>query len=203
MGSILLILVVGYGAILCYRNLADQFRDVRITLLISAIFWIVAKIYAESGLLLSETIESFSTIIAYSVILVALLMMIRQLKPDIFRYPYLAVFMPLAIPFSYYITYQISLMRDTILHSVSGMTVLVILIISVGYRDRLKPFLSILAGSFLLAISITGSFFLDEDQYNELLWYAISSIGIAFSAYGFIFTFNQNKHTYIKDEKRR
>jgi len=118
-------------------------------------------------------------------------MMIRKLKPEIFRYPYITVFMPVVIPFSYYLIYQTSLMKDTIVHSVSAMIVLVSLIITIGYKKRKKPLISMIAGSLLLAASLSVSFFLDEDQYIHLLWYLITSVGIAVTSYGFIFTFNR------------
>jgi len=190
-GPLLLILSVGFGAILCHKNIVDQFRDARIALVASACFWLTAKIYTSTGFPLSKFIAEISLIITFSGILVALLMMIRKLKPEIFRYPYVTVFMPVVIPFSYYLIYQTSLMKDTIVHSVSAMIVLVSLIITIGYKKRKKPLISMIAGSLLLAASLSVSFFLDEDQYIHLLWYLITSVGIAVTSYGFIFTFNR------------
>lgn len=119
-------------------------------------------------------------------------MMIRDLKPEIFRYPYVAVFMPVIIPFSYYLIYQTSLIRDTIIHAVSVMIVLVVFIISVGYRKNKKQFISIITGSILLVSAISVSYFVDEEQYTHFLWYLITSAGIVVTVYGFIFTFNNN-----------
>lgn len=175
--------------------MADQFRDARITLVTAACFWLIAKIYTSTGFPLSEIIAEMSLIITFSVILVSLLMMIRELKPEIFRYPYVIVFMPAVIPFSYYLIYQTSLMKDTIVHSVSAMIVLVLLVISTGYRKNKKPFISMIAGTVLLAGSLSVSFLLDEDQFIHLLWYIITSAGIAVTAYGFIFTFNRQIDT--------
>ena len=194
-GSLLLISSVIFGAILCHKNMADQFRDARIALVTAGCFWLIAKTYTSTGLPFSEIIAEMSLIITFSVILVSLLMMIRKLKPEIFRYPYAMVFMPVVIPFSYYLIYQTSLMKDTILHSVSAMILLVLLVISTGYRKNKKPFISVIAGTVLLAGSLSVSFFLDEDQYIHLLWYLITSAGIAITTYGFIFTFNQKIDT--------
>ena len=133
-----------------------------------------------------------SLVLTYSIILAAFLMMIRELKPEVFRYPYFIVLMPLIIPVSYYLIYQTSLMRDIIIHSVSGMIVLVSLILSVSYRSSKKPLISIGLGSFLLLTSILLLILLEEDQYFHLLWYLTTSTGIAVTAYGFINTFNEN-----------
>ncbi len=194
-GYLLLVASIGLSAVICHKKLSNQFKDARITFTASAVVWILSAIYASLSFPFSDIVESVSPIIAFSLILVALLMMIRHLKPGIFRYPYITVFMPVVIPFSYYLTYQTSLMKDTILHSVSAMIVVVSLILSLGYKDEIKPFLSIIAGTVLLSVSISGSFFLDEDQYVQLLWYFITSVGITISTYGFVFTFNRNIET--------
>jgi len=152
---------------------------------------LTATIYISTGFSLAEIIAEMSLIITFSGVLVALLMMIRKLKPEIFRYPYVTVFMPVVIPFSYYLIYQTSLMKETIVHSVSAMIILVSLIIGIGYKKDKKPFISILIGTLLLTASTSVSFFLDENQYINLLWYLITSIGIISTSYGFIFTFNR------------
>ena len=191
-GHLLLITSVVFAVFLCQKKLADQFKDSRITLVMAASFWLIAKIYSSIGFPLSEVISDISLIITHSVILVSLLMMIRELKPEIFRYPYITVFMPAIIPFSYYLIYETSLMKDTIVHSVSVMIVLVTLILSFGYRKHQKPFISILVGALLLITSILVSSIFNEEQYIDILWYLATSIGIAATAYGFTYTFNNN-----------
>lgn len=119
-------------------------------------------------------------------------MIIRGLKPEIFRYPYITVFMPLVIPVSYYLIYQTSLIRDTMLHSVLGTIVLVTMIITISYKNKVKPFISTIVGGILLATSIAVNVFLETDQYIHFVWYLITSVGIALVSYGFIFTFNRN-----------
>jgi len=187
-----LILSVSYSAILCHRYISEQFRDARISLVTAAGIWLVSRIYSSTQLPLSNIVNDVSLIITYSVILVALLMIIRELKPAVFRYPYAAVFMPLIIPVSYYFIYQTSLMRETIIHSVTGMIILISLFLNIGYRTGKKSLISIITGATLLAASISVSVFLDDDQYIHLLWYLVTSVGIAVTAYGFVYTFNKN-----------
>ncbi len=136
-------------------------------------------------------VADISLMVTYSVILMALLMMIREMKPSVFRYPYVAVFMPLIIPVSYYLVYQASLMKGAIIYSVSGMIVMVSLFLSVSYSSNKKLMILNIAGAALLAVSISISALIDEDQYIYRYWYLVTSIGLAVTAYGFVFTFNK------------
>lgn len=189
-GSLILIISVIYSAILCQRNLSDQFRDAKISFVTSAGIWLASRVYSSTELPYNEIVGDISLMVTYSIILVALLMIIRKLKPTVFRYPYAAVFMPLIIPFSYYLIYQTSLMRETIIHSVSGMIILVVLFLSTGYKTEKITLISTVAGAVLLTSSIAALVFLDDDQYIHTFWYLITSTGVAVGAYGFVSTFN-------------
>lgn len=190
-GPLILLLSVSYGAFLCHRYLSSQFSDARISLVTAAGIWFLSVIYSSTELPLNQMVADISLMVTYSVILMALLMMIREMKPSVFRYPYVAVFMPLIIPVSYYLVYQASLMKGAIIYSVSGMIVMVSLFLSVSYSSNKKLMILNIAGAVLLAVSISISALIDEDQYIYRYWYLVTSIGLAVTAYGFVFTFNK------------
>lgn len=187
----MLILSVVISVYLCHINLSDQFKDTKYTLVSAGVFWITASLYSALMLPFSSIVRDLSLIITSSLILIGLLMIIRELKPEIFRYPYLAVFMPVVIPVSYYLIYQTSMIRVTIVHSVLVLIILVTLIISIGYRTNIKQLLAVISGGLLLGLSVIVSFFFDEQQYISLLWYLITGIGIILTSYGFLITFNR------------
>lgn len=81
-------------------------------------------------------------------------------------------------------------MRETIIHSVSGMIILVVLFLSTGYKTEKITLISTVAGAVLLTSSIAALVFLDDDQYIHTFWYLITSTGVAVGAYGFVSTFN-------------
>lgn len=191
-GSLILILSVSYAAVVCHKSISDQFKDARITLVVSAGMWLASEIYSSFSFAFSEAVADISLIVTYSVILVAFLMLIRELKPAVFRYPYFAVFMPLIMPVSYYLIYQTSMMREIIVHSISGMIVMISLLLSISYRTDSKSLISAISGSLLLTASILVSFILDDDKYIHLIWYVVSGTGLSVAAYGFVNTFNNN-----------
>ena len=102
----------------------------------------------------SEFIYLISSITSISVLLVALLMFIRKLKPELFQYPYFMVFTPLILPLSYILIYDVVILRD-ILFTVVGivpMLAATLLIDSYKKKERTGTYSMALMGIVSLAL---------------------------------------------------
>lgn len=192
-GQILLLLVVIYCTHSFRKTFPDKYEDVKHSISISAGIWLIGQVYYSIGFSFESFIRNVSTTTSLSILLVAFLMLIRELKPHLFRYPYFTVFIPIIIPFTYIFVYDIPVIRNTILYSIAIIAITVQLLLVIGYRGVYSAFSKGVVGSIFLFLGYMYMMFSETFIYYEFIWHIIVSIGVFLSINSITDTFNQNK----------
>lgn len=170
-----------------YKEYGDSYRDYKLALLWSGIIWLLSQVVHAVDIEVLHSIPDILVVFANSTLLTSFLMLIRNLKPEFFRYPYPTVFVPFMLPVAYLTVLGSSIMQSLIFFSMQAVTVLVFIILSIGYwkRMKLKPKLP-LAAIILLTLAFIVHWAL-EDLHNifQFIWQLFLSLGMIFSVYTF------------------
>lgn len=182
-GQILLLLTVLCCLYVFKKRFPDNFKDVKISIYLSAVIWVVGFMYFSAGLPHNTLISDISKISSLSFLLIAILMLIRELKPHMFRYPYLVVFIPILVPVSYLLVYQTNVIRYTILYSVTGIIIFVNLLFIIVYRNKITSAFTGIVGIILLSGALFYTIFLEYFIFYEFLFLSVISMGMIATVY--------------------
>jgi hypothetical protein len=176
-----------------YKEYSNHWRDYKITLLSAGSVWLLSQVIYALEFEILHSIPGILLVIANSILLISFLILIRIMKPDFFRYPYLIVFMPLILPVAYLMVLNSSIMQSLIFFSMHVATIAVFIILSIGYRERLKYYPKLPAASvILLCVAFISYWILEELHSFFQIFGAISlSAGMIFGIYTFSGVINE------------
>lgn len=178
------------SALLCIYIIVKYYssdkKDFKIALIFSATAFIASELTSALTVDYWQLIPEFLLILSLSILLVAYLILIRSLRPVLFRYPYGIVYAPLVLVVSYMIVLDIEIMKHVFLMSAQGVGIFVFMILSFGYCRKLAGRYYLYFTYFLLISAfITGWFLGDISLVPESLWYYLLSPGMVLAVYGF------------------
>jgi hypothetical protein len=164
----------------------NQNRDINYTAVTALLLWLLAGLLAPLELFWLELISQIILIISNSLVLVVLLMIIRFLRPIVFQYPYIVVFVPLLIPVSYLVLMGVEAMQQIIIMITQGAGLLVAALLTGGHWNAVQKKTQAAAGfigigfAYLIYWVFPGFANLTGD-----LWLIILSLGMISFIYSF------------------
>lgn len=193
------IITVVASLAIVYKKFPSEARDIKYISLAALFGWMIGDIAMAANIPYIENLHIFLQSLALALLLIVYLIFIRQRKPVIFRYPYYIVFIPLLIPVAQFIVMQTVIMREIILMSLQGVSILVFILLAVGYARELQYKLLTIIGVILLLWGF--SFYWILQNYFivfEWAWGITNSLGMIACIYSFsdLLMLNENQQTY-------
>ncbi|MDX1641550.1 MAG: hypothetical protein R3220_07620 [Balneolaceae bacterium] len=194
--QLLSIITVVVSLAIIFKKYPGEVRDIRY-LSISALFlWLCGDIVISINVPYLDLFHVLLQSLALSILLIVYLIFIRQRKPIIFRYPYYLVFFPLLIPVAQIIVMETEIMREIIFMALHGVSIMVFILLAVGYAQELKHKLLTIIGVLLLLWGFAFYWIL-QNYYIvfEWAWAFTNSVGMIACIYSFsdLITANENK----------
>lgn len=180
------ILTVAILLIVIYRKFPPKIRDIKVTSFSALIAWGTGDLFTSINIPYNDTIGVLIQSLSLSLLLVVFLIFIRRRKPQIFRYPYFIVFIPMLLPVAQYIVMDTEIMREVILMSLHGVSILVFTILSIGYVNHLNNKLITILGILLLLWGFSFYWIL-QNYYivYSWAWGLTNSLGMVACVYSF------------------
>lgn len=140
----------------------------------------VGVIYRLFYLPYSEFIYQICCLTGMTLLLVSQLMMIRRLKSELFQYPYFMVYTPLIVPFTYFLIYDVEILRDILLTGIGIVPMLVAILLIDSYKKevRVRTYSIILVGILSLVL-INRNLSLLPYQLDNLELIMIGAAGLS------------------------
>lgn len=190
------IITVIVSIIIVLKEYPSDIRDIKFSGLVALVLWVIGDIFVSLQVLYFEVIQLTLQSCSLSLVLVIFLKFIRQRKPIIFRYPYYMVYVPLLIPFTQLIVMNTKVIGDIIFMILQGISILVFVLLSIGYSTELKNKLLTIIGVLLLLWGFTFYWILKEYFIVfEWAWGLTNTGGMIACIYSFsdLLTSNRNR----------
>lgn len=162
------------------KRVPAQKIDLKIVLIIAILFWIISQLISSGDMIMiDDMISDLLQISIISLVLTALMIIVRNLRPVIFRYPYFLVYSPLSLPIFFLLVIDTYLIKDLIFMASQGIALIVYLLLlteeqAIAHKKRFG-----FIGLLLIIISYTIYWFLlDLFALPVILWVGTFSIGI-------------------------
>lgn len=190
------------AAILClyfvYKHLTDRVKSVKYVSSAALLIWILMHIFYGIDLPHHQNILDMIHITGLALVLVTLLLIIRYLRPEIFRYPYVLAFAPLLIPVAQLLVIDTHLIKDIIVMSTQGVAIFVFVLLMMSNKLDLSARFSIIVSAILLIITFILVWFLSNNfVIEDYLWQILLSAGMILGVY----TFTRNIEMILKPDK--
>lgn len=180
------ILTVIVCLLIVLREFPTKLRDVKYSAFISLILWLTGDIAISLNLPFQDVVQLTFQTCSLSLVLVIFLKFIRRHKPIIFRYPYYMVYLPLLIPITQLIVMNTKVIGNIIFMILQAVSVIVYVILSVGYSNELKNKTLTIVGVLLLLWGFTFYWILKEYYIVfEWAWGLTNAGGMIACVYSF------------------
>lgn len=156
------ILTVIVSIVIVLKEFPSASRDIKYLGIIALIIWLIGGITLNLTVPFQEVIHLTLQSSSLSLVLVIFLKFIRQRKPIIFRYPTYMVYVPLLIPFTQLIVMDTKVIGDIIFMTLQGISIIVYILLSIGYSSELNNKLLTIIGVLLLLWGFTFYWILKE-----------------------------------------
>lgn len=197
-GLLLLFISSVYCLYLVISKVSTKKSEIKSVLIIAILFWIISQFF-ESGdtYQIDNTIAELLHILNISLVLTILLIIVRSLRPAIFRYPYFLVYSPLLVPLFFFLIIDTNLIKVIIFMSTQAIAMLVYLLLltennAVSHQTKYGLFSALM----LLISYVSYWFFSETHQIIENIWQISLSVGILISIYSFT-KINEHQHKYM------
>lgn len=197
-GQLILFISSVYCIYLVISRVSSKKSDIKSILIFAILIWIISQFFNSGDTIqIDNTIAEFLQILNISLILTILLIIVRSLRPAIFRYPYFLVYTPLLVPLFFFLIIDTYLIKTIIFMSTQGIAMLVYLLLlteenAVAHKKKY----GVISVLMILASYVTYWFLLDLHPFMEIFWQLLLSIGIL----GAILTFSmksENQQKYM------
>lgn len=164
--------------------------DIKITLFLSVFLIPVHELFVIYPFHSSGIINEWLLITISSLLLIVLLITIRNLKPEIIRYPYPLVYVPLLVLAAYPSLQGTPALTNIIFMMLQGAGLLVISILFIGHSESVKDLKYAVTGVLSL-FAAYGIYWIAGDFYELSSWswqvfIAMGMISLPISFVGFI-----------------
>ncbi len=161
-------------------------NDIKYITITAIALWFLQGIISEFEVPLIGFISEILLVVIISIVLTGLLMIVRLMRPIVYRYPYIVVFMPFLIPVSYLLVIDVPAMKQIIMMTSQGVAMVVALMLSVSYWDQLKKGLIFTTGFIALILGyLIYWIFLDYGIAFGSIWQLLFAVGMICIIYSF------------------
>ena len=178
-GQLLLFLATVYCLFLFIKVLPAQNRVLKIITVITFIVWLLSQVIYSGEMNFYEDIHhDFIHITIISLILTAELILVRLMRPGVFRYPYFLVFAPLLIPASFILIINTYMIKDIVFMTTQGIAIIVYLLLMFEKQEVNLFSKKGIAGLVLLLLAYITYWFIQNIQpLNSIVWESMLSVG--------------------------
>lgn len=183
-GLFFLFIAVVISVVILFKRLDSSLRDVQIMSLSALLLWIiwVAMKPLFAGII-TEALSEMMVMLLFSFGLSAVLMLVRNLRPVLFQYPYFLTFSPFLITVAFILVAGSNLISDIMFMSVQAVLIISCLFIILGAESDKKVILKSIVSTLFLSLAFILFWFLDSFiLYTEFLWQFFAGIGIVMNA---------------------
>lgn len=132
---------------------------------------------------LTEALSEIILMLIFSFGLSALLMLVRNLRPVLFQYPYILTFSPFLITATFALVAGSNLISNIMFMCVQAVLIISCLMIILGADSDKRIILKSIIATVLLSLSFILYWFLDNlILYTDFLWQLSAGIGIVMNA---------------------
>lgn len=168
-------------------KITSENHDIKSVLIVAILIWISSQFFNSGGIIqIEKTISELLHILNISLVLTILLIIVRSLRPAIFRYPYFLVYSPLIVPFFFLLIIDTDLIKMIIFITTQGIAIFVYLLLLTEERAVAHRLKYGLIAAFMILISyICFWLLIDIHPYVEIIWQLLLSLGIVISIHSF------------------
>jgi len=183
-GDVYLLIAAVFSLTIISKKYPGGVKDIKITSIFALIVYILSEMIVLIDLEIVAIISSILLITALSLVFVILLMLIRNLKPIVFQYPYPVVFLPLLLPVSFLFVTDTIIVEQIILASIQAVVIVVLFLLTSGYIHYLEKKAGMYSGLLLLIASFVLYWMVKEIiNVPTYLWKLFLSIGMVLIIY--------------------
>ncbi len=178
-GQLLLFLTTVYCLYLFIRLLPARNRDLKIITVSTFLIWLLSQIIYSGEMNFYEDIHhDFIQITIISLILTSELILVRLMRPGVFRYPYFIVFAPLLIPISFILIINTHMIKDIVFMTTQGVAIVVYFLLMFEKQEIKLTSKQAIIGIILMILSFV-SFWFVQNIYplNSIIWESMLAIG--------------------------
>lgn len=171
-GQLLIVLATIICLYLLIKHLSSQFRDIKIVSVVAMCIWLAIQIiYTGEFNFYEEIYHDFNKILIISLILSAELMIVRIMRPALFRYPYFIVYTPLLIPVSFILIINTYMIKDIVFMATQGVAIAVYILFMLDKNEIKLIDKQSITGLLLLMITYTIYWFVQNViAIPDVLW---------------------------------
>tara|TARA_R100001143_G_scaffold63591_1_gene73010 strand:- start:31987 stop:32592 length:606 start_codon:yes stop_codon:yes gene_type:complete len=186
-GQLILFISSVYCLYLVFTGVSSKNNDIKSILILAILIWIISQFFNSGDTIqIDNTIAEFLQILNISLVLTILLIIVRSLRPAIFRYPYFLVFTPLLVPLFFFLIIDTYLIKTIIFMSTQGIALLVYLLLLTEENSVThKNIYGLVSIVLVFASYVTNWFLLDLHLVMIVLWQILLSTGILVAIYSF------------------
>ena len=186
-GQLLLFITSVYCLYLVVSKVDSKKNDIKSVLILGITIWIISQFFSSDDTIqIDNTIAELLHILNISLLLTILLIIVRSLRPAIFRYPYFLVYSPILIPIFFFLVIDIYLIKTIIFMSTQAIAWLVYLLLLTEENAVAHKTSFGLVSALLIFISYISYWYLIDLHYLfEIVWQIAMSAGILLSIYSF------------------
>ncbi len=182
-GQLILFITSVYCLYLVISKVSSKNSDIKSILIISILIWIISQFFnSGDAIQIENTIAELLHILNISLVLTILLIIVRGLRPAIFRYPYFLVYSPLLVPLFFFLIIDTYLIKTIIFMSTQGIALLVyLLLLTEENAVAHKSEFGIISALVIIASYVSYWFLIDFHPFMEMIWQLLLSGGILVS----------------------
>lgn len=198
-GLFIIFASVSFSLYILVKKVDKSKRDIRNMAIGAYAVWILNEgLQPFLGDLLPLYFSDLILITVLSMLLSALLMLVRHLRPVLFQYPYLLTFSPFLIAIFFPLVKDTYLIKDIMFMSVQAGIVIVSLLIILGMEVNTQVVVKVFVATLFLATAFVFYWFRENFIFEtQLLWPLMLSAGIVLNTLvltsDFIMNNNPNK----------
>lgn len=197
-GQLILFITSVYCLYLVISKVDSQKSDIKSVLILGISIWIISQFFnSDDTIQIDNTISELLHILNISLVLTILLIIVRSLRPAIFRYPYFLVYSPLLVPIFFLLVIDTYLIKTIIFMSTQAIAWLVyLLLLTEENAVAHKTSFGLISALMIFLSYLSYWFFIDLHYSFEIVWQIAISIGILLSIYTFTKK-TEHQHKYM------
>lgn len=180
--QILLLISSPIAMVIYHSRMGSDRQDAKYLGLLIYISIFLYEISLHFDLPFTDITREYIAIFIFVLILILLLMSIRRLRPDISRYPYPFVYVPLIILFFYPLIAGVSALTDIVLIIIQGGSLLSIAFLTTAHFDLFHSKWVAIMNILLLGLSYSIYWFMPSTDLELWMWQSFIAAGMVTTA---------------------
>lgn len=187
-GQLFLFLATVYSLYLIIKHVPEHYKDIKIITVTALLIWLFSQIiYTGEFNLFEKIYHDFNQIVIISLILSTELIIVRIMRPGVFRYPYFLVFTPLLIPVSFILIINTYMIRDIVFMTTQGIALVAYFLLMLEKEELSLLTKKSVTGIILLLLAYTTYWFIQNYiPLNSILWESMTAAGTVLIIQSFV-----------------